>query len=117
MYNLSKHVVTALTRSLGRQLQAEKITMNAFCPSSIRTNFTSEAYYEQLVKEDLLTPMDGVLEVVEKTLGTADVSGECYEIGPNYEKVGLVSPKWPDYADDATARIFELINLREGANR
>lgn len=91
--------------------------MNAFCPSSIKTNFAKESYYEQLEKEDLFTPMDGVLEVVEKTLGSGDVSGECFEIGPNYQKTGqgLVKPKFPEFIDGEMRRIFELINARGNA--
>ncbi|RSL92661.1 hypothetical protein CDV31_015068 [Fusarium ambrosium] len=69
IYNTSKHAVTGLVRSYGRQLPGENITMNAFCPSSIRTGFSNDDYYKKLEEEDLVTPMEGVLEVVEKTIG------------------------------------------------
>lgn len=86
LYDTTKHAVTGLVRSYGKQLPREKITMNAFCPSAIKTNFAKESFYEQLANEDLFTPMEGVLEVVEKTLGDGDVSGECFEIGQNYKR-------------------------------
>lgn len=90
--------------------------MNAFCPSSIKTGFSKESYYQQLEKEDLLTTMDGVYEVVELLLGANPTSGECFEIGPNYHKeTGLHKPKFPDYPDEATRRVFELITARGNA--
>ncbi|KAM5344277.1 hypothetical protein ACJ41O_012814 [Fusarium nematophilum] len=116
IYNTSKHAVTGLVRSYGRQLPREKITINAFCPSSVRTNFSNDVYYRTLEEEGLFTSMDGVLEVVEKTLGSSDISGECFEIGPNYDKgQGLVKPKFPEYIDREMRRVFELIDARGNA--
>lgn len=115
LYNTSKHAVTSITRSLGLSMPAERITVNAYCPSSIRTGFGKDAYYQQLEAENLLTPMAGVLEVLDLTLGTSEVSGQCFEIGPNYEKNGLVKPKFPEHVDKETARVFELIDIRGNA--
>ncbi|RMJ08508.1 hypothetical protein CDV36_011887 [Fusarium kuroshium] len=113
IYNTSKHAVRGLVRSYGRQLPGENITMSAFCPSSIKTGFSNDDYYKKLEEEDLVTPMEGVLEVVEKTFGTGDMSGECFEIRPNYHNgQGLVNPKFPDYIDGDMRRVFELINAR-----
>ncbi|KAK7433307.1 hypothetical protein QQZ08_000246 [Neonectria magnoliae] len=98
IHNTLKHAITGLVRSYGSQLPGEKITMNTFCLSFIRTGFSSDAYYKRLEEEDPATPMDGVLEVVEKAFGASNVSGECFEIGPNYHKdQGLVKAKFPDY--------------------
>ncbi|VUC32176.1 unnamed protein product, partial [Clonostachys rosea] len=116
MYNASKHAITGFTRSFGRQLPREDITMNAFCPSSIKTDFSKESYYNKLEEEDLFTKIDGVFEVVEKFLGADGTSGECYEIGPSYHKgLGLVKPKFPDYSDEGIRRVFELIDIRGNA--
>jgi hypothetical protein len=103
-------------RSLGKKLPEERITLNAFCPNVVRTNFSIDTFYDAIEKEDLLTPMEGVLEVCEMLLGTDDVSGECFEIGPNYAKgEGLVRPKFAPLEDEGQQRVFEKITARGNA--
>lgn len=118
LYSASKHTVTGLVRSYGMQLPREQITMNAFCPSVIRTGFSQDTFYDSLEDENLLTPIDCILEVIEKTLGTSPISGQCFEAGPNYGNgQGLIQPKFPRYIDKDLARVVDLVNARGKAKR
>ena len=83
IYTAAKHGVVGFTRSFGKYLPEEQITMNAVCPNVVRTNISAPAFYDMLEKRNLLTPMKALLEAFESMLGTSDVSGEIFEVGPN----------------------------------
>lgn len=110
---MSKHAVTGFVRSIGDSLPKENITVNAFAPSPIRTAFTTDVFYQMLEDADLLAPMVAVLDVVDKILGSADVSGQIFEIGPNYAKgQGHARPKFPEFLDAETEKVFALLDAR-----
>jgi NAD(P)-dependent dehydrogenase (short-subunit alcohol dehydrogenase family) len=75
-----------LVRSLGKILAEEKITLNAVCPSRIRTNISTTAVYERSEQLGTLVPMETLLEAFELLLGANDISGECLEVAP---KIGV----------------------------
>lgn len=80
----------------------------------MRTNFSTNDFYETLQAEGLLTPTDGVLEVTALLLGDSRISGECFEIGPNYAKgQGLVKPNFTIFVDEESRRVFDKLELRE----
>lgn len=83
IYTAAKHGVVGLTRSYGKYLPEEQITLNAVCPNVVKTNISAPAFYDMLDKKGLLTPMDGLLEAFESMMGTSTVSGEIFECGPN----------------------------------
>lgn len=58
------------------------MTLNAVCPSVVRTNISSDAFYNLLEEKGIMTPMKGVIEAFEQFLDD-DTSGECMEVGPN----------------------------------
>lgn len=83
VYTAAKHGVVGFTRSFGKYLPEEGITMNAVCPNVIRTNISAPAFYELLESKGVLTPMKGLIEAFESMLGSSSVSGEIFEVGPN----------------------------------
>jgi NAD(P)-dependent dehydrogenase (short-subunit alcohol dehydrogenase family) len=101
-----------LVRSYGKYLPEEQITFNAVCPNVIRTNISSQAFYDQLEEKGLLTPIEGVPDAFEKLLGASQESGECYEIGPNYKTQGVLNTRGPPYLDDESATVFEALYQR-----
>lgn len=89
------------------------MTLNAVLPNVIRTNISTPEFYDQLEKEGLLTPLEGVVDAFESLLGDNSQSGECIEIGPNYAKgQGFVSPRFPEYVDEESRRVFEKLEPR-----
>lgn len=76
------------------------------------TNISSGAFYEVLEKENLLTPIEGVVETLEKLLGDNATSGECFEVGPNYKTQGAVPKKPAEYLDEESERICGLLHQR-----
>ncbi|KAL2432205.1 hypothetical protein ABEF95_001118 [Exophiala dermatitidis] len=112
IYTAAKHAIKGLVQSYGRYLPEEKITCNAVCPNVVRTNISSGAFYDTLEKEKVLTSMHGVVETFEKLLGATDTSGECFEVGPNYDTQGAVPRKMAEPLDKESARVLELLYQR-----
>ena len=112
LYTAAKHAVVGFTRSYGKYLPEEGITLNSACPNVIRTNNSTPQFYDSLEQKGLLTPIEGVIEVFETLLGKNSASGECYEIGPNYKSQGVIQTKGPPYLDDESAEVFDLLYHR-----
>ncbi|KAI8942144.1 hypothetical protein NX059_000233 [Plenodomus lindquistii] len=85
IYTAAKHALVGLARSYGKLLQEEKITVNAVAPSVVRTAISSDVFYDRLVTEGLLTPMDGLMEAFWDILDGKG-SGQVYECGPESGK-------------------------------
>lgn len=111
IYTAAKHAVTGFVRSFGKYLPEDKITMNSVNPNVIRTNISTGAFYDKLEEEKLLTPIEGVVETFEKLLSEA-TSGECFEVGPNYKTQGAVPRKAPQFLDQESERIHDLLYQR-----
>ncbi|KIX01583.1 uncharacterized protein Z518_09309 [Rhinocladiella mackenziei CBS 650.93] len=112
IYTAAKHAVTGFVRSYGKYLPEEKITLNSVNPNVVRTNISTQAFYDRLEKEHLLTPIEGIIETFEKLLGADDTSGECFEIGPNYNDQGAVPRSAPEFLDKESERVCELLHHR-----
>lgn len=113
IYTASKHAITGFVRSWGKVLPDEGITLNSFNPNGIRTNISTGSYYEALEAEGLLTPLSGVLDACSRLLGDNEESGECFEIGPNYNRgQGFIKPKFAPLEDEAQIRVFEKLKAR-----
>ena len=104
--------IVGFVRSYGKYLPEEGITLNAVCPNVIRTNISSQGFYDQLEEKGLLTPLEGVPETFERLLGESKDSGECYEIGPHYKTQGAVATQGPPYLDDESAATFDMLYTR-----
>jgi hypothetical protein len=104
--------VVGFVRSYGKYLPEERITLNAICPNVVRTNISTQTFYDSLEEKGLLTPLESVPEIFEKLLGDNPASGECYEIGPHYKTEGAKPTKPPPYLDDESAAVFDLLYAR-----
>jgi len=112
---MSSSGVTGFVRSYGHYLPEEKITLNSVNPNVIRTNISTESFYDSLEKENLLTPIEGVVETFEKLLGSDATSGECFEVGPNYKTQGAVPKKPVAFLDKDSEKVCELLHHRAHA--
>lgn len=83
--------------------------MNAVCPSVIRTNISTSAFYDKLESKGLLTPMQGLIEAYESMLGDSDVSGEIFEVGP---RGGYSIKTAPEYLDAESKEVIDLLHER-----
>lgn len=97
--------VVGFVRSYGKHLVEEKITLNAICPNVVRTNISSDAFYDKLEPRGLITPVENLIKVFDSLLGANEVSGETFEVGP----VGTQSRPVPDYMDDETKELCEIL--------
>lgn len=104
--------LVGLVRSYGTYLPEEKITMNALCPSVVRTNMSTQAFYDNLESMGIMTPIEGITETFEKFLGANKTSGICYEIGPNYKTQGAVETFGRPYIDRESAILFDKLYER-----
>lgn len=113
VYTAAKHGVTGFVRSYGKYLPSENMTLNAVMPNVARTNISNVEWYDELDGLDLLTPVDGVIAVFESWLYDNNDSGRCVEVGPNYAKgQGFVDPKFTDFVDEESEKIFALLEER-----
>lgn len=112
IYTAAKHGVVGFVRSYGKYLPEEKITLNSVNPNVVRTNISNSAFYDKLEGTGLLTPVSSVVDAFERLLGANDASGECYEVGPHWEKQGPVTRGPPEYLDEETRQTMELVYQR-----
>lgn len=108
IYTAAKHGVTGFTRSYGKYLPTEHITLNAVCPNVVRTHISTDVFYDKLEPMGLLTPIKGVIDAFESFLNS-DISGECMEVGP---KGGFQARKAAEYLDEESGRVMDLIHER-----
>lgn len=62
VYSAAKYGVVGLTRTYGKMLPAEGITVNAVCPGIARTGINSESFYKSVEKEGVLASIEGVVD-------------------------------------------------------
>lgn len=108
IYTAAKHAVVGLTRSYGKLLVDEGITINAVAPNVVQTSISSPLFYEKLAKENLLTPMDGLMDAFV-TMLEGRCSGEVFECGP---AGGSTKREAVDYLDKRSEEICGLLNER-----
>jgi NAD(P)-dependent dehydrogenase (short-subunit alcohol dehydrogenase family) len=108
IYTAAKHALVGLTRSYGKLLVEEGITLNAIAPNVVQTSISSPVFYEKLAKENLLTPMDGLLDAF-KTVLDSNCSGEVFECGP---AGGWTKREAIEYLDKESEEVCKLLNVR-----
>lgn len=86
--------------------------MNAANPNVVETHISTGEFYEKVKQANLLTPIEGVVSVFENLLGTNDTSGECFEVGPTFNKKGAVRRAPPEILDPETQRLNDMIEKR-----
>lgn len=108
IYTAAKHALVGLTRSYGKLLMEEGITVNALAPNVVQTSISSPLFYEKLAEQNLLTPMDGLIDAFE-TMLKSSCSGEVFECGPagGWTKRGAT-----EYLDEKTGEICKLLRVR-----
>ncbi|KAF2852653.1 NAD(P)-binding protein [Plenodomus tracheiphilus IPT5] len=106
IYTAAKHAVIGLTRSYGKLLQEECITVNALAPHVVRTAISSDVFYDKLEAEGLLTPMDSLMEAFWDMLN-GSASGQVYECGPESKSWQL--REGTNYLDEKSKMCCELL--------
>lgn len=113
IYTTSKHAVTGLVRSWGAALPAEKITLNSVNPNVMRTSFSTDHFYDALESEGLLTPIEGAVEAFVQLLGSNPASGQCFEVGPEYDDgQGIYHSEFPHIPDSKQQAVFDKLAAR-----
>lgn len=100
--------VTGFVRSYGAHLPSEGITLNAICPNVVKTAISSSDFYDKCEVENLLTPMQSLLDVFESLLGDDKRSGQIFEVGPH----GMQTRDAPEPMDADTGILMEMLKER-----
>lgn len=108
IYTAAKHALVGLTRSYGKLLIDEGITVNAIAPNVVETSISSPIFYKKLDEENLLTPMDGLLDAF-KTILDSNCSGEIFECGPTG---GWTKREAINYLDEESEIVCKMLNVR-----
>lgn len=104
VYSAAKYGVVGLTRTYGKLLVQEGITVNAVCPGIVRTGINSEAFYRSIEKEGLLASINGVVDAFMEMVGESG-SAELYVCRPE----GWVKKEEEEY-DSWLKRSLEVLD-------
>jgi NAD(P)-dependent dehydrogenase (short-subunit alcohol dehydrogenase family) len=105
IYTAAKHALVGLTRSYGALLEGEDMVLSAVAPNVVRTSISSSDFYDDMEKQGLLTPMEGVLDAFREIVEGSD-SGKIYECGP---RGGVVKRKGAEYLDEESGKCCDLL--------
>ncbi|RDI82091.1 hypothetical protein Vi05172_g7912 [Venturia inaequalis] len=108
IYTAAKYGVTGFVRAYGAHLPDEGITLNAICPNVVRTAISSSDFYDKCEAENLLTPMQSLLDVFESLLGEDGRSGQIFEVGPH----GMQTRDAPEPMDADTRVLMGMLKER-----
>jgi len=86
----------------------ENIILNAVCPNVVRTNISTATFYEDLEKNNLLTPLDTIVGALESMMGTDSRTGLTLECGP----MGVYPRTAHEFLDEETRRSCKIIENR-----
>lgn len=103
--------VVGFVGSFGKYLPEEKITLNAICPNIIKTNISTDEFYDKAKARNLLVPMENLVAAVESLLDDSDVSGECFEIPPAYDGKYRIAPRL-EYLNKETEESVDITKER-----
>ncbi len=84
LYSLTKFAVVGLVRTLGPQLAAEHITVNAVCPGFVDTPMVDPLREAFAAQDFPLIPVATVVDTILRALEPAGGSGECWLIQPGH---------------------------------
>ena len=105
--------IVGFVRSLGVNLPAHNITLNAICPGIVKTNIGTGDFYEQVEREGLLVPMEILLNSFESLMGPDGTSGEAIEVLSG--EVGARIKERVPYTNDKCRESVEMTNARSKA--
>lgn len=108
IYTAAKHALVGLTRSYGKLLVEEGITVNAIAPNVVQTKISAPHFYDRLARKNLLTPMDGLMRAFQTILDT-ECSGEVFECGPAGD---WTKREATVYLDEDSGEICRLLDER-----
>lgn len=104
---LSDSALVGLTRAYGKYLPREGIALNIVCPYVVRTNISTEKFYEQVDTQQILTPMSVITDGFEALLN-GNESGVVMECGPH----GPIPRDGLDFLDEKAKLTYEILEPR-----
>lgn len=85
LYSLTKFAVVGLVRTLGPQLAADGIALNAVCPGFVDTPMVDPLREGFAAQDFPLIPVQTVVDVILTAVTPAGGHGECWLIQPGHE--------------------------------
>lgn len=102
--------VVGFTRSFGKYLPRENITLNTICPTIVATGISTGTFYQQAEEKGLLVTLDALMDAFDYVM-TSDVSGEAIEILPGGD--GHAIKEGPKFTDEKCKQSIELARAPE----
>lgn len=74
--------VIGFTRTMGKLVAEEQMTLNAICPGIVRTAISGGSFYEIAEEKGVLVSPETIVSSFESLLGTNPASGDAIEVMP-----------------------------------
>ncbi|KAF5651458.1 15-hydroxyprostaglandin dehydrogenase [Fusarium sp. NRRL 25303] len=85
-------------RTHGKLLPEEAITLNAICPTIVKTGISTGDFYDKADAKGLLITIESLVKAFESLLGDCETSGEAIEILPGDD--GSKIKERPEYSNE-----------------
>ncbi|KAF5599670.1 15-hydroxyprostaglandin dehydrogenase [Fusarium pseudoanthophilum] len=108
VYTAAKHsAIVGFVRTHGKLLPEEAITLNAICPTIVKTGISTGDFYDKADAKGLLITIESLVKAFENLLGDCETSGEAIEILPGDD--GSRIKERPEYSNEK-CKALELKN-------
>ncbi|KAF5266768.1 hypothetical protein FOXYS1_2380 [Fusarium oxysporum] len=98
IYTAAKHAMVGFVRTHGKLLPEEAITLNAICPTIVKTGISTGDFYDKADAKGLLITVESLVKAFENLLGDCETSGEAIEILPGDD--GSMIKERPEYSNE-----------------
>ena len=109
-YPDSSSAMVGFVRTYGRLSTQEQITINAVCPTIVKTGISVGEFYDKAEAKGLLVSVESLIEGLESLLGDCPTSGEAFEALPG--KGGFRIKERTEYTNDGCRESVEMTEMR-----
>ncbi|PCD28660.1 hypothetical protein AU210_011218 [Fusarium oxysporum f. sp. radicis-cucumerinum] len=110
IYTAAKHAMVGFVRTHGKLLPEEAITLNAICPTIVKTGISTGDFYDKADAKGLLITVESLVKAFENLLGDCETSGEAIEILPGDD--GSMIKERPEYSNEKCKVSCEMVEER-----
>ncbi|SCO89068.1 uncharacterized protein FRV6_13196 [Fusarium oxysporum] len=110
IYTAAKHAMVGFVRTHGKLLPEEAITLNAICPTIVKTGISTGDFYDKADAKGLLITVESLVKAFENLLGDCETSGEAIEILPGDD--GSKIKERPEYSNEKCKVSCEMVEGR-----
>lgn len=102
--------MVGFVRTHGKLLPEEAITLNAICPTIVKTGISTGDFYDKADAKGLLITVESLVKAFENLLGDCETSGEAIEILPGDD--GSKIKERSEYSNEKCKVSCEMVEER-----